>query len=196
MPCRGWNVAQVDIQTGQSRFIKPNHPDGLPLRFNWNAAIAQSPLILAGLFWKPRVKTLFKRLWFHWKIIFTRIHLSTITHQAAVLKKTVGLTYDVTGAETTPYFWHCTLLPDSNVIWVGTDDGNVNLHWMEAARQTFSWKLKGMPAAAWFLNYCLQPTRVKFGWWLIITDRMTISICILYAGLWKIMETYCRWKNK
>ena len=37
------NVGRYDLATGHTQLIKPVHPDGKYLRFNWNAAIAQDP---------------------------------------------------------------------------------------------------------------------------------------------------------
>jgi hypothetical protein len=37
---QGGNLAYYDRQTGFNEFIKPVHPDGIKLRFNWNAALA------------------------------------------------------------------------------------------------------------------------------------------------------------
>ena len=37
------NVGRYDLTTGHTQLIKPVHPEGKRLRFNWNAAIAQDP---------------------------------------------------------------------------------------------------------------------------------------------------------
>ncbi|MBE0652388.1 MAG: hypothetical protein IH594_01240, partial [Bacteroidales bacterium] len=36
-------LSRNDILTGDSKMIKPVHPEGIDLRFNWNSAIAQNP---------------------------------------------------------------------------------------------------------------------------------------------------------
>ena len=66
---QGGNVALCDIQTGQSRFIKPNHPDGLPLRFNWNAAIAQSPFDSCSVYFGSQFLHYSRDCGRNWKII-------------------------------------------------------------------------------------------------------------------------------
>jgi hypothetical protein len=38
------NVGRVDLLTGHSKFVKPVHPEGTQLRFNWNAGIAMDPI--------------------------------------------------------------------------------------------------------------------------------------------------------
>jgi hypothetical protein len=40
---QGGNLSYFDKKTGTNELVKPVHPDGLRLRFNWNAALAQNP---------------------------------------------------------------------------------------------------------------------------------------------------------
>jgi len=47
---QGGNVSYIDRETGKSRFVKPVHPEGEELRFNWNAAIAQDPYNDCGVY--------------------------------------------------------------------------------------------------------------------------------------------------
>jgi len=44
------NVMRYDIETGFSKFVQPVHPDGVKLRFNWNAAIAADPFDVKGVY--------------------------------------------------------------------------------------------------------------------------------------------------
>ena len=40
---QGGNLRRYDLLTGMQKFVKPIHPDNIPLRFNWNAGIAHDP---------------------------------------------------------------------------------------------------------------------------------------------------------
>ena len=64
-----------------------------------------------------------------------------------------------------PQFGNCTFPLDSNVIWVGTDDGNVQLT-LDGGQtwQNLSGKLKGMPAAAWIPQIVASPTNEGEAW--------------------------------
>lgn len=146
---QGGNVALIDIQTGQNRFVKPNHPEGKALRYNWNAAIAQDPFDSCGVYFGSQYVHYSSDCGRNWMIISPDLTTNDSTKQD--VKKTGGLTYDATGAET-----HTTILAiapsalDSNVIWVGTDDGNLQLTTDKGKSwQNLSGKLKGLPSGAW-----------------------------------------------
>lgn len=161
---QGGNVALCDIQTGQSRFIKPNHPEGLPLRFNWNAAIAQSPFDSCSIYFGSQFLHHSRDCGRNWKIISPDLTTNDSTKQQQ--QKTGGLTYDVTGAEN-----HTTIVAiapsplDPNLVWVGTDDGNVQLT-IDGGNtwQNLSGKLKGMPAAAWVPQIVASPNNKGEAW--------------------------------
>lgn len=40
---QGGNLFRYDSRTGLQKSIRPVHPEGIQLRFNWNAALAQDP---------------------------------------------------------------------------------------------------------------------------------------------------------
>ena len=122
---QGGELNLFDLKTGVTENLKPVHPEGKELRYNWNSALAQNPFHDNGIFYcsqyvhksLDRGKT--------WEIISP--DLST-NDSIKTKKESGGLTPDITGAEN-----HCTILAiapspvDENVIWVGTDDGNVQL---------------------------------------------------------------------
>ncbi|MCB0760292.1 MAG: hypothetical protein KDC12_02130 [Flavobacteriales bacterium] len=146
---QGGNVTDTDIKTGDSRYIRPVHPDGDKLRFNWNAAIAQIPGEPCGLLFGSQYVHRTSDCGASWEIISPDL----TTNDTLKLKQAEsgGLTRDVTDAEN-----HCTILCiapstlEKEVIWVGTDDGNVQV----TQDGGDSWhnvtpNIKGVPAFAW-----------------------------------------------
>jgi photosystem II stability/assembly factor-like uncharacterized protein len=146
---QGGNLYRYDLKSGRSRSIKPEHPEGKYLRFNWNAAIAPHPFNSNGLYYGSQFLHKSMDGGLSWKIISPDLTTNDTAklHQA----QSGGLTIDATNAEN-----HCTIISiaasekDSNVIWVGTDDGNVQLTkdggktWLNLTA-----KIAGLPKAAW-----------------------------------------------
>ncbi|MDX1666434.1 MAG: hypothetical protein R3350_04370, partial [Saprospiraceae bacterium] len=123
---QGGNVGMVDRETGKSKFIRPVHPEGISLRFNWNAAIAQDPFAPCGLYFGSQFVHYSTDCGSSWKIISP--DLTTDDPEKQKQAESGGLTIDDTRAEN-----HTTILAiapspvDRQVIWVGTDDGNLQL---------------------------------------------------------------------
>lgn len=120
------NVMRYDRQTGNSVFIKPVHPENTPLRFHWNAAIAISPTDKNTLYFASQFLHKSQDNGLSWEIISP--DLTTNDPEKQNQNESGGLTYDATGAEN-----HTTIISiapsalDEKIIWVGTDDGNVQL---------------------------------------------------------------------
>jgi photosystem II stability/assembly factor-like uncharacterized protein len=166
---QGGNVAFYDRQTGQNRFVKPNHPEGVTLRYNWNAAIAQHPHDSCSLYFGSQFVHFSKDCGRSWKLISPDLTTNDTTKQDQT--KTGGLTLDVTGAET-----HTTILCiapsplDDQIIWVGTDDGNIQLT-MDGGK---SWtnlnsRIKGLPANAWVPQIEVS-SRYKGEAWVVVNN--------------------------
>lgn len=147
---QGGNVTRFDKETGHKRTIRPTHPDkDVFLRFNWNAAIAQSPHDAATIYYGSQFLHKSTDRGETWEIISP--DLTTNDPEKQKQQETGGLTYDITGAEN-----HTTIIAiapspvDKDVIWVGTDDGNVQVTrdggktWTNTAS-----KLTGLPSASW-----------------------------------------------
>ncbi len=123
---QGGSLGYYDRLTGYTKYIKPIHTDGKPLRFNWNAGIAQDPFNDCGVYYGSQYVHYSADCGDNWSIISPDLTTndSTKLHQ----RITGGLTLDATGAEN-----HCTVLaiaPSSvnkDVIWVSTDDGNLQV---------------------------------------------------------------------
>jgi photosystem II stability/assembly factor-like uncharacterized protein len=154
---QGGNLGRYDAETGHSKFIQPVHPEGLELRFNWNAAIAQDPFDPATLYYGSQFvhKTTDKGS--SWEIISPDLTTNDSSKQDQI--NSGGLTYDDTEAEN-----HTTILAiapsphERGVLWVGTDDGNLHL----SRDGGESWtqlhdRLPGAPSHAWIPQITPSP---------------------------------------
>ncbi|NIM49497.1 MAG: hypothetical protein GTN62_04945 [Gemmatimonadales bacterium] len=122
---QGGNLRRFDNETGDQLSIRPPHPEGAHLRFNWNAGIAIDPFDGAVYYGSQFVhKT--SDMGGSWTIISP--DLTTNDPEKQKQRETGGLTIDNSTAEN-----HTTIMTiapspvEQGVIWVGTDDGNVQL---------------------------------------------------------------------
>ena len=144
------NVARYDRQTGQSKLIKPTHPNpNVKLRFNWNSAIAINPTDNKTIYFGSQFVHKSTDNGFTWDIISP--DLTTNNKAKQKQHESGGITMDATGAEN-----HCSILAiepskfDQNILWVGTDDGNVQLTQDGGTTWTLvSKNIKGMPKESW-----------------------------------------------
>ncbi|MEL7121750.1 MAG: hypothetical protein AAFO07_20035 [Bacteroidota bacterium] len=147
--------------SGQLQIIKPTHPDGEYLRFNWNAGIAIDPFDNKTIYYGSQYLHKSSDQGNSWEIISP--DLTTNDPEKQKFLETGGLTFDVTGAEN-----HTTILSiapslkEKDVIWVGTDDGNVQLT-RDGGK---SWKnltsnIPDVPATTWVSQ--IQPSKHKAG---------------------------------
>lgn len=147
---QGGNVSRYDKETGHKRIVRPTHHDkDVFLRFNWNAAIAQDPHSQTTIYYGSQFLHKSTDRGETWDVISP--DLTTNDPEKQKQQETGGLTFDVTGAEN-----HTTIIAispspvDPNVIWVGTDDGNVQVTkdggktWTNTAA-----KLTGLPKSSW-----------------------------------------------
>lgn len=143
------NVVRYDLETGFSKFIQPVHPDGEKLRFNWNAAIAADPFNENGLYFGSQYVHKSTDRGDSWTIISPDLTTNDPEKQKSM--ESGGLTYDATGAEN--YTTIISIAPsplNKDIIWVGTDDGNLQL--TTDGGKTWENKIKnikGVPAGAW-----------------------------------------------
>lgn len=158
---QGGNVTRYDKLTGDNVFIKPVHPEGQPLRFNWNAAIAADPFNGDALYFGSQYLHYSTDRGASWAILSPDLTTNDTSKQKQA--QSGGLTIDATQAEN--FTTITTIGPsplDKKVIWVGTDDGNVQLTrdggetWINLAD-----KLKGLPAGSWIQQ--VNPGRYTAG---------------------------------
>lgn len=154
-PHHGYSMSQqgslvrFDKVTGLQVGIQPVHPDGIPLRFNWNAGIALDPRDSTTLYLGSQFVHRTADHGRSWEIISPDLTSNDPEKQRQM--QSGGLTLDATGAEN-----HTTIITiapspvDRGTLWVGTDDGNVQLSragggtWVNVAKN-----IKGVPAATW-----------------------------------------------
>ncbi|MCB0548342.1 MAG: hypothetical protein KDD19_12235 [Phaeodactylibacter sp.] len=123
---QGGNLQRIDLETGAQQWAKPYHPEGIPLRFNWNAGIAQDPINPSVIYYGSQFLHRSADRGRSWEAISPDLTTNDPNKQQQL--KSGGLTYDVTGAEN-----HCTILSiapsplKKGLIWVGTDDGRLQL---------------------------------------------------------------------
>ncbi|MBV6652228.1 MAG: hypothetical protein KI786_00640, partial [Mameliella sp.] len=123
---QGGNVSYIDRETGKSRFVKPVHPEGEELRFNWNAAIAQDPYNDCGVYFGSQYVHKSMDCGLTWKIISPDLTTNDSTKQRQF--ESGGLTIDDTRAENFTNIIAIAPSPvEESVIWVGTDDGHLQL---------------------------------------------------------------------
>lgn len=147
---QGGNVGFYDRETGRTRFIKPNHPDPkIELRYNWNAAIAQDPYQDCGVYFGSQYLHYSDDCGETWTIKSPDLTTNDTTKQKADISG--GLTMDATNAEN-----HTTIIAiapspiNKDVIWVGSDDGNLQLTTDGGKSWTnLNKNLKGLPQGSW-----------------------------------------------
>ena len=147
---QGGSVGRYNVKTGERWFIRPPVPDlKTRLRFNWNAAIAQDPFDKNTIYFGSQYlhKSINKGI--SWETVSGDL----TTNDSIKIDQTNngGISVDITGAEN-----YCSILTispspkEKGVIWVGTDDGNVQV--TRDAGKTWTNlrnKLPGIAAGAW-----------------------------------------------
>ena len=159
---QGGYLERYDKLTGMNQFIKPTHPDAkMKLRYNWNSALAQDPFNPATVYYGSQFVHKSSDRGNTWEVISP--DLTTNDKEKQKQDESGGLTMDATGAEN-----HCTILAiapskiDKNVIWVGTDDGNVQVTRDGGKTWTnTSPKIVGLPKNAWVPQ--IQPSTYNAG---------------------------------
>ncbi len=146
---QGGNLSYFDRLTGHTQNVKPVHPDGEKLRFNWNAGIARIPDETCGIYYGSQFVHKSLDCGQSWEIISPDLTTNDTTKQKQ--EESGGLTKDVTAAENyTSILCIAPSSADGQVIWVGTDDGNLQL----TRNGGKNWKnvialLPGCPKGAW-----------------------------------------------
>ena len=143
-------LAKYNIATGEKASIKPPAPDlETRLRFNWNAALAIDPLDAKTIYYGSQFLHKSNNKGLTWGIVSP--DLTTNNKEQQKQDDNGGLSIDITGAEN--YNTILTIAPSykqKGVIWIGTDDGNVQLTQDGGKSWTsFRGKIAGMPLGAW-----------------------------------------------
>jgi photosystem II stability/assembly factor-like uncharacterized protein/DUF971 family protein len=122
---QGGNLYYFDIKTGTSRACVPTESD-VKHRFNWNAGFAIDPFKPATIYYGSQFVHRSPDKGRTWEVISP--DLTTNDPEKQRQPESGGLTLDISSAEN-----HCTIISlepspiKEGMIWVGTDDGNVQL---------------------------------------------------------------------
>ena len=123
---QGGNLMRYNLITGERKDIKPPAPEGVELRFNWNAGFAIDPFKPGTIYLGSQFVHKSTDRGDTWTIISPDLTTNDTTKQHQ--KESGGLTRDVTNAEN--YTTILAIAPSpvkEGVIWVGTDDGQVQV---------------------------------------------------------------------
>ncbi len=147
---QGGNVAYYDRVTGKTHFVKPIHEDiDVKLRYNWNAAIATDPHQDCGVYFGSQFVHYSADCGDSWKTLSPDLTTNDTTKQKQDISG--GLTIDATNAEN--YTTILAIAPsaaDKEVIYVGTDDGNLQVtqdggsNWSNTSKA-----MRGLPNGSW-----------------------------------------------
>lgn len=157
---QGGNLNYYDRKSGLLYKVQPTHPDGIPLRFNWNAGIGLDPHDKSVAYYGSQFLHKTSDQGQTWEVISPDLTTNNPKKQDT---KTGGLTLDATQAEN-----HTTIISiapspvKAGIIWVGTDDGNVQVTrdggktWQNTVKN-----MKGLPADSWAAQ--IQPSTYNEG---------------------------------
>ncbi len=157
---QGGNIGRVNLTNLKSVNIKPQKgPDDEKLRWNWNTPI---------VFGTKNTKNLYTGSQYLFKSTdrgsnWTKISadLTTNDKKKQEQEESGGISADNTSAEN-----HCTIFAiaesplDENIIWIGTDDGNIQYtvnagkNWTNVSA---NYKSTGIPAQTWISS--IEPSR-------------------------------------
>lgn len=147
---QGGSVSRYNMATGDQWSIRPPKPDAKTRqRFNWNAAIAQDPFDKKTIYYGSQFVNKSTDKGASWTVISP--DLTTNDSAKIDQSKNGGISVDITGAEN-----FCTVIciepsaKEKDIIWAGTDDGNVQLTRDGGKTWTnFRGKIPGFPTGAW-----------------------------------------------
>ncbi len=168
------NIWRVNVAKSQAKTIKPYAEEGDPkLRFNWNAPLSTS------LHYPDRVYvgSQFVHVSDDKGETWTKMSpdLTTNDPKKQLQEASGGLSADNSGAEN-----HCTVFTinespiDKNIIWVGTDDGNVQVTKDGGKTWTnVTSKIMGVPKNTW--TYFIEPSNFDANTAYAVFDGHTMS---------------------
>ena len=147
---QGGEISRINRKTLESRNIKPlpQYKEG-KLRYNWNTPIHVSPTQRGTIYLGSQFLFRSRDRGQTWERISP--DLTTNDSEKQKQEQSGGITVDNSSAEMhTTIFSICESPKDPNLIWVGTDDGNIQL----TRDSGKTWKnltsnIKGLPKSAW-----------------------------------------------
>jgi hypothetical protein len=166
---QGGNLNRYDYRTGEMRGIKPSPPDGVKLRFNWNAGLATDPFDPGTIYLGSQFLHKSADRGETWTTISPDLTSNNPDWQHQ--NQSGGLTPDVSNAENfTTIIAIAPSAVQKGVIWVGTDDGR--LHVTRDGGKTWTSVEKnvpGVPANTWIPH--ILPSKFDAGSAFVVFDN-------------------------
>lgn len=161
-------IIRWNLRTGERKDIRPPAPDGVELRFNWNAGLALDPFEPATIYYGSQFLHKSTDRGETWTIISPDLTSNNPDWQK--FNESGGLTPDVSGAENFTTIIAIAPSPvQRGVIWVGTDDGRLQVTRDGGATWTSVEKnVKGVPANTWIPH--LEASRFDAGTAFVVFD--------------------------
>lgn len=186
------NVWRYDVDSKRVKTIQPLPQKGYPkLRFNWNAPMAVSTHQPNRFYMGSQFLHKSEDMGDTWKIISPDLTTNDKTKQEQ--DNSGGLSMDNSGAENhTTIFTIAESTLDENVIWVGTDDGNVQVTknggktWTNTAMN-----IPNLPKNIW--AYHIEASVFDKGTAYVVFDGHTMNDMNPYA--YKTTDYGKTWKN-
>ncbi len=146
---QGGSIGRIDRRTHVSRDIQPRARYGEKLRFNWNTPIALSPNERGTIYIGAQFLFRSRDHGQTWARISP--DLTTNDPQRQKQEESGGITVDNSAAETHTTIYSISESPKNGmVIWVGTDDGNIQVTRNAGATWTnVASALPGVPKGSW-----------------------------------------------
>ncbi|HYS09925.1 MAG TPA: hypothetical protein VEP66_14350 [Myxococcales bacterium] len=170
---QGGFVGRVDRRTMSTRDVQPKAGYKEKLRFNWNAPIAASPTQKGVVYIGAQFLFRSKDRGDTWDRISP--DLTTNDPEKQRQEQSGGITVDNSSAEAHTTITVISESPlDANTIWVGTDDGNIQLtrdggaHWTNVVGN-----VPGLPKASWVS--WVEASRFDAGTAYAVFDRHTFG---------------------
>lgn len=181
---QGGYITRFDLRTNEGRDIQPKPGLHEKLRWNWNTPIATSPHELGTIYIGAQFLFRSRDQGQTWDRISP--DLTTNDPQKQRQELSGGVTVDNSAAEMHTTIYTIDESPlEKGVIWVGTDDGNLQLTrdgggtWANVTPKTFvrgphpGPKGKGLPAGAWVSS--VRASRFAPGTAIATFDRHTVG---------------------
>jgi photosystem II stability/assembly factor-like uncharacterized protein len=145
---QGGELQRVNRKTLEGRSIQPKSDTTEKLRFNWNTPVAVSPNEVGTIYIGAQYLFRSRDHGQSWDKISP--DLTTNDKEKQKQEESGGITVDNSAAETHTTIYAISESPKrAGVIWVGTDDGNLQLTRDDGRTWTNLTRNTGMPAASW-----------------------------------------------
>jgi photosystem II stability/assembly factor-like uncharacterized protein len=186
------HVLRWDLDTGERFSIRPAAPDAKTrLRFNWNAGFAQDPFDAGTIYFGSQFLHRSTDRGNNWTTISPDLTSNDPEKQKSF--ESGGLTSDVTAAEN-----HTTIVSiapsalEAGLIWIGTDDGRVQITRDAGANwSNITAGARGVPADTWVPH--IMPSPHQAGTAFVVFDNHRRSDWTPY--LFRVDDYGKRWTS-